>query len=71
MYWPTDTPTLADPNTPFYGPAIVRELEIYGPGQVVEGLPIPIPDPTPDPTPTPTPRRPLTRRRPRPHADAG
>jgi hypothetical protein len=31
-FWPTDEATLTDPTKPFYGPAILREVEVYAPG---------------------------------------
>jgi hypothetical protein len=33
-FWPTDAASLSDQTQPWYGPAIVRELEVYGPGAV-------------------------------------
>ena len=33
-FWPTDTSSLSDGTQPWYGPAIVREIEAYGPGDL-------------------------------------
>ena len=39
-FWPTDAASLSDPTQSWYGPAIVRELEAYGPGDITPSTPL-------------------------------
>ena len=64
-FWPTDTSSLSDGTQPWYGPAIVREIEAYGPGNLTNptdpGAPAPL---TPSDPPAPSVATPPTNRPP-------
>ena len=83
-FWPVDGGMLSDPNAPWYGPAVIYEVEAYAPGvttgALIEGVPaesappdVALPKPVPTPVPTapvaPAPPADTPAERPAPSAD--